>query len=424
MKGRNGSIGLALLGLGLTLLPARGLMAAGFTYKELARLDTKAPGGGMLVNDFEPGRVSGQGEVAFVVDYDASNSEGLYLASNGALIPIEEPGKPVGSAAPDWTFVANGTIGQILSPVGMNAAGDVSFGSDTQKKGDSDIHTGNFLWIRKTGEIVVANLYGANAPDHGTYGDTHGGTWTTVNDQDDVAFASQVSDAAGNFAEGVFVRTNADGKVHTIARPGDKAPDGSTFTRVRRPNLNNAGVVVFEGTTDKDDNVRIYQSKDAKITTLVEPDTDISGIGKLTQVKRPRLNNNGEMIFLGQTDPGWGLYHLTADNKFSAILIPGADLRDGSTLDQVLDKDGSAALVDSGDVAMLLQRAADSSVGVYLLHGGQLATVARNGMDLAGVGTIDDAAGEHVALNSADQVAFQAKFKDGHTGLLLATPVP
>ncbi len=145
MKGRNGSIGLALLGLGLTLLPARGLMAAGFTYKELARLDTKAPGGGMLVNDFEPGRVSGQGEVAFVVDYDASNSEGLYLASNGALIPIEEPGKPVGPAAPDWTFVANGTIGQILSPVGMNAAGDVSFGSDAQKKGDSDIHTGNFL---------------------------------------------------------------------------------------------------------------------------------------------------------------------------------------------------------------------------------------------------------------------------------------
>ena len=183
-------------------------------------------------------------------------------------------------------------------------------------------------------------------------------------------------------------------------------------------------MVVFEGTTDKDDNVRIYQSKDAKITTLVEPDTDISGIGKLTQVKRPRLNNNGEMIFLGQTDPGWGLYHLTADNKFSAILLPGADLRDGSTLDQVLDKDGSAALADSGGVVMLLQRAADSSVGVYLLHGGQLATVARNGMDLAGVGTIDDASGEHVALNSADQVAFQAKFKDGHTGLLLATPVP
>jgi hypothetical protein len=425
-------MGLTLLGLGLALVPARGLRAAGFSYKELARLDTKAPGGGMLVSDFEAGRVSPLGEVAFVVDYDVGNSEGLYLASNGALIPIDEPGRAVGPAAPDWTFRANGVIQQILSPAGMNAAGDVSFGSDVQKKGDPDIHTGNFLWIHKTGQIVVANLYGDDAPDHGKFGDTQGGTWTTVNDQDDVAFASQVSDASGNFAEGVFVRTaagSAGSKVHTIARPGAKAPDGSTFVRVRRPNMNNPGVVVFEGTTDKDDNVRIYQYKDGKITTLAAPDTDLPGIGKVAEVKRPRLNNQGEMIFLGRTDPGWGLYHLMADGKFSAILTPGADLRDGSKLDQVLDKDGSAALADSGDIVMILMRATDSSLGVYVMHAGQLVNVAHNGLDLPGVGTIDvltqpSGQYEHVALNSVGQVAFPATFKDGHTGLVLATPVP
>src|SRR5436309_13221941 len=97
------SAGLALFGVGIALLPVSALWAAGarFSYKEVARLDTKAPGGGMLVNDFEAGRVSPQGEVAFVVDYDAEESEGLYLASNGTLIPIVEPGKAVGAGAPD-----------------------------------------------------------------------------------------------------------------------------------------------------------------------------------------------------------------------------------------------------------------------------------------------------------------------------------
>jgi hypothetical protein len=253
-----------------------------------------------------------------------------------------------------------------------------------------------------------------------------------VNDQDDVAFTSQVSDAAGNFAEGVFVRTaagSAGSKVNTIARPGDKAPDGSTFVRVRRPNLNNAGVVVFEGTTDKDDSVRIYQYKDSKITTLVEPNTNIAGIGMLAEVKRPRLNNQGEMIFLGRPDTSWGLYHMTADGKLSAILTPGADLKDGNKLDEVIDKDGSAALADSGDIVMILKRAADSTLGVYVMHAGQLVDVAPIGTNVPGAGTIDvlsqpSGQYEHVALNSVGQVAFPATFKDGHTGLVLATPVP
>src|SRR5262249_22568127 len=153
-------------------------------------------------------------------------------------------------------------------------------------------------------EMVVLNLPDAPAPDRGNFGNTHGGTWTTVNDQDDAAFAADVSDAQGNFAQGVFVRTAADGKVHTIARPGDKLDDGSTIVQARRPNLNNAGVVVFEGTTDKDDAVRIYRYQAGKVTMLVEPNTDITGIGKLTDVKRPRLNNKGDMIFLGSTGAG------------------------------------------------------------------------------------------------------------------------
>jgi hypothetical protein len=416
------SVGLALFGAGMTLLPALTPWAvgAGITYQEVARLGATAPGGGQLVNDFEAGRVSPQGEVAFVVDYNESNSEGLYLASNGKLIPIVEPGKVIGASVPGWSFVANGPIQQILSPVGMNGAGDISFGSDIQKQGSQDIRSGNFLWIRKTGQYIALDLPDTDAPDHGKFDDTKGGTWTTVNDQDDAAFAALVTDPTGDTAQGVFVRTMADGKVHTVARAGDAAPDGGKFIEARRPNLNNAGEIVFEGHNDKDSDTRIYGYKTGKVTTLVAPNTDYPGIGKLTEVKRPRINNKSEVIFLGSTDAGWGLYHL-AGGTFSALLLPGAALPDGAKLDHVLDKDGSAALADSGNVGVLGVLLADGGTGVYLLAGGQIVPVARDGVTLQGLGALDNADGEHVALNANNQVAFQATFKDGHTGLILAT---
>jgi hypothetical protein len=271
MRERYGSVGLALFGLCLALMPARSAPAADFTYKAVAFLDTTAPGGGKLVNDFEPGSVSGQGEVAFVVDYQPpdSTAEGLYLASEGKLIPIVEPGK---TAVDDWIFTSEGEIDAIVSPVGMNGNGDVSFGCDIQKKGETDVKTGTFLWERKTGKVVAISLPDGDAPGGGKFGTIKGHTWTDVNDQGDVAFSLQVPDASGSVEQGVFVRT-ADGTYHSIARPGDKAPDGSLFTRARRPNINNAGAVVFEGITDKADANGIYRAADGKIEAVATPDT-------------------------------------------------------------------------------------------------------------------------------------------------------
>jgi hypothetical protein len=426
---------MAFIGLGLALLPvsaARGSALIGFTYTEVAKLGIKGPGGGTLVHDFEPGHVSPQGEVAFVVDYDyggndGNNSEALYLASNGTLIPIMEPPNQVGAAAPDWHFIENGPIGEILSPVGMNVTGDIAFGCDIQKKGETDIHTGNFLWIRKTGQMVVANLSGDKAPDFGQFGETHGSTWCSVNDQDDVAFAADVSDSQGNIDQGVFVlMRSTDRKVHTIARPGDKLADGSTIAQARRPNINNAGAVVFEATTDKSNgDVSIYLSQGGKITTLAAPNTNVPGIGQFVAVKRARMNNQGTVVFLGQADSSgnWGLYQWS-NGKVSALLQPNGSLGDGTKLDTVLDKDGSEAIADTGDVAVLVQHGGDNAV--YLIHGGQPISVAHSGQNLGSIGTIDQVVNpsgqfEHVALNTVPQIAFPATFKDGHAGLVLAT---
>jgi hypothetical protein len=415
-------MGVALLGVSLGLLPARHAEGAGFSYKAVAFLDTKAPGGGKLVNDFEPGAMSDQGEVAFVVDYEPpdSDGEGLYLASQGQLIPIEEPNRP---AVTGWTFVPDGPIDQIVSPVGMNANGDVSFGSDIQKAGDSEIRTGAFLWIRKTGTLVPIGLPDEQAPRGGKFGTIPGHTWTDVNDLDDVAFSVMVPDATGNEEQGVFVQ-KADGNLRAVARPGDKLADGATLTRARRPNINNAGTVVFEGRIDRGDATGIYMvGADNKVVAVAAPDTALPGGGKLQEVQNGRLNNKGEVAFLGRTDAGWGVYKM-ADGKITAVATPGADLREGAKLDTVTAKDGSLALSDSGDVAMQVELDGNAGHAVYLFHGGQLEAVAREGMDLPGVGAVDNDASEHVALNSQGQVAFQAKLKDGRTALVVATPIP
>jgi len=305
---------LALLGLGMAVLPARGAGAAGFTYKEVARLGMATPGGNKLVNDFEPGAASDSGDVAFVADDDVAgnggdSSEGLFLATGGTLKAIFEPGQPVGAAAPDWTFVPGGPLGEVSSPVGMNAAGDVSFGSDVQKKGDSTIVVGNFLWKRATNEIVPISIPGTDSGNGKPFGDTHGHSWTSVNDQGDVAFSADVTNDAGDTAEGVFVRL-ADGTLRAVARAGDPAPDGSSFASARRPKINNAGAVVFEGHVGTDGTPGIFLSQDGKISAIATTATMAPEGAKFTDLQSPRLNNKGQILFLGDAGNGWGVYSM------------------------------------------------------------------------------------------------------------------
>jgi hypothetical protein len=426
VKGQHSSvgIGIALGWLSLALLCPPGVRAADFTYSAVAFLDTKAPGGGTLVNDFEPGAVSPQGEVAFVVDYHPpdSDSEALYLASGGQLIPIVEPGKV---ATDDWSFVAGGDIGSFLSPVGMNGNGDVSFGCDIQKKGETDIKTGTFLWQRKSGQVIAVELPDQAAPGGGTFGALHTHTWPDVNDPGDVAFSVDVPDASGAVAQGVFVRM-ADGTYRVVARPGDNAPDGSHFTRAIRPSINNAGAVVFEAITDKDDTSGIYLSENGAIKAIASTGMDAPGGGTFADVQSPRLNNKGEIVFLADAGSGWGAYSVV-DGKLTAVLAHGATLRDGATVDQVKNEDGhqdgTLALSDAGDVALHVDLSGNAGHAIYLLHGSQLVLVAQAGTDLGAVGIVDDAGGNQVAVNNQGQVAFQVKLTDGRTALVLATPV-
>lgn len=397
--------------------------AAGYSsYKAVAYLGDKAPGGATFVDNFQAGAISDQGEVAFISAYPADNSEGLYLASaDRGIIAIVQPGIP---ATDGWTFMGNGPIQQIIGPVSMNAAGDIAFGSDIQK--GNTIGAGNFIWRRATNTFTKLSEPGDPAPGGGTFGDVTGQCWCSLNDRGDALFQAFVPDPNGDPGLGQFLRA-ADGTFSAIVRPGEASPEGGVFSLPRhsRGTVNALGQVAFRADVTKgaDTWTGVYLFDSGKIKPLVTPATDAPGGGKFTQAIDPRLNDNGQIAFMGETAAGLGVYlYEIASGQIKALATPGMTLPGGGKLDGAATSECALAINAAGAVAMLL-KVDDGSMGVYTYHDGLVDGVAHAGMTLPGVGAFDTA--EHcVAIGKQGDVAFQANLHDDRKALVLATPAP
>jgi hypothetical protein len=393
--------------------------AAGYDYKAVAYLDTTAPGGGKLVNDFEAGAISDKGEVAFIVDYNESDSEALYLATDQGLIPIVEPGKP---ATDGWTFVASGPIGMIIGPVSMNASGDIAFGSDIQKGGTTS--SANFVWHRSTQSLTAVNLPGDPAPGGGTFGDVPGQAWTSLNDRGDVLFEALVPNASGDQELGMFLRT-ADGKISAIVRPGDKSPEGGTFSLPKRSRgtLNVSGQIAFRANVEMGSTwTGVYLYQDGKITPIATPAITAPSGAKFVEARDPHINNKGQIAFLGDTGSGFGVY-LYDNGQIKALGTPAMDLPGGGKLEGAGSSECALALNQAGAVAVVL--VSDNGAGVYSFHDGKVEVVARDGMNLPGLGTPDTVPGDKcAAISNLGHVAFQAELPGDKVALVLATPIP
>ena len=116
-----GVSGIALLlaaGLGGIELRDAQAKPAGYIFTPVAFLGDPAPAGGTFVNDFEPGGLNSQGDMAFGADV-STGGEGIFLRHNGQ---ITELGR-TGGAAPGGGSFEFGFLG----PVGLNDRGDMVF---------------------------------------------------------------------------------------------------------------------------------------------------------------------------------------------------------------------------------------------------------------------------------------------------------
>jgi len=90
----------------------------GYTFTKIATLGDAAPGGGTFVNDFEPGGLNSQGDMAFGADV-STGGEGIFLGRKGQ---ITELGRSFETAPDGGTFDFG-----FLGPVGLNDQGDMVF---------------------------------------------------------------------------------------------------------------------------------------------------------------------------------------------------------------------------------------------------------------------------------------------------------
>jgi hypothetical protein len=405
--------------LGAALRLATGGRAAepAYRYEVLATLGTQAAGGGALRGEFKVGAVGNAGEVAYVAGVGSGGAQALFLDTPDDVVRVVSPGA---DAAGGWQFAEKpGLLGGIAAPVAMGPSGDLVFAADLTRAGESG--AGVFRWDRSSGVITAIALPGQPGPGGTTLGNAR--SVPSVAASGAVAFAAGLAapPSAPDDATGLFLLDA--GRLDAVALPGMPAPDGGALLQAGRPSLNNRGLLAFEATQARDNRVTtgIYIAEGAVLRLAVGDGTSLVGGGTLRAAREPRLNDAGDLAFLG--DDGESGVYLKGIVGVSRLAAPGMTVPGGARVRAVATGEGSLALNQRGEVAMQFALEQPRAAGIFLSRGGTLTAVALPGTFLAGVGPLDNV-GEYLAINDQGQIAFQAELADGEIDLVLATPVP
>ena len=149
----------------------------------------------------------------------------------------------------------------------------------------------NGMYALANGQFTTIARDGDAAPGGGTFSlgfpDPRFGP--VISNNGDVAFAADLSTGG----RGVFLFSH--GTLTRIAGPGDPSPDGSTFFFVDAPTINASGQVAFSGETFKGFGVFLYSN--GTLVTVAKPGDRIPPRNSLTFADLPQVNDLGEVAF-------------------------------------------------------------------------------------------------------------------------------
>jgi hypothetical protein len=480
--------------IGITLLLAAGLSGIkphdaqatppGYTFTKIATLGDPAPGGGTFVNDFEPGGLNSQGDIAFGADVSTGASgqpcftppdnrfcEGVFLRHNGQ---VTELGRADGDAPGGGMFE-----GSFLGPVGLNDRGDMVFAFLLQpftQPPPFGVNAGAYRYSHTTGKVTpVVIPYVTPAPGFGT---PFQGVFfqPTVNHSGDVVFAGIVKTSQGvhpargpypGLGLGIF-GADASGQIAKVVVPGDWAPGGGKFDYAVEPWVNDGGDVSFighitgeksavDGFPPQEDEISalgglyVKQGRMGNIITIVHPSSKPGTTSEFRQVFHDVMNNRGDIAFNGDITPLPNsnqniAVFLYSGGKITAIARPGDAMPSGGNLLNASIVGANVHINDAGDVVFsgVLDTGMDvdgvfvNDTGLYQWSDVQLSVIARTGTIIPGIGTVSALASVQLVTppspiatttsgainNDAGQVLFCATMTDGSVVLLLATPGP
>lgn len=448
-----------LLALSLPLVGTVAAAAPGYRFTHVSTLDvTPAPGGGFHTFDFEPYGLNARGDVAFVSDL-TTGGEGVFTGRPGQLRQILRAGQP---APGGGTFGGFGSLGHSA----INDAGDIAvaftLAPATQPLG---VNAGVYRYTRATGTLSAVVVPGVTpAPEGGAF--RGAGFHASLNNRGDIAFAGAIPTFNGirldgqaytGVGMGVF-RADKKGRIVSVASPGDVAPGGGRFDFVTAPWINDRGDVAFgahvageecldfgvpqSANTFCAESVYLKDAVTGKITSLAHQGQPAPGGGAYRLAYSPRLNNRGEVAFIGDLTPPPGLVQQTGVFLYSKgtvrpIARPGDALPGGGRMVTATNTPLGYSLNNRGEVSFAASLDTDGdgisdAAGLYVAGSvGPMRLVARTGTVIPGLGTIaffsfpTDASRVNFAgavLNDNGQLLFQATLTDGRGVLLVASP--
>jgi hypothetical protein len=414
--------GLILLTAGM----ARAAAAPGYQIRRIVQLgdtvgDVRLKAGG----HFQVGTLNDSEQLIFAPsNANGSDSEALIEYAGGQFIPIVIPGQ----TGPLGTWPRN--VG-IAAPVSMNRMGNVVFGTAQLPAGPS---LGVFRRDSKTEQITSIALRGMPAVNNLTFADG-GGATPAINNQDEIAFAAGIKNAAGKVAQGVFF-LGRDGVLQSVVLPDHPLPGGGKVDTALFAylSLNDAGVVGFQVQRQGEKGKSGYLWEKGELTPVAVVGQDAPGGGKFAAVTAVRVNNKNRMALVAARLKSGGpdvLYRF-ANGQLTPVLLPGQAMPDGSTFKALqsyeLDAVGVSAANEAGQHVILarLDEAGQSRTAAYLLEeDGSLSLILKSGAttDLGVITAIGGRNGQDgVGFNSQGQVAVPARFGSGPDTLLLLTP--
>ena len=245
-----------------------------------------------------------------------------------------------------------------------------------------------------------------------------------LNDAGQLAF--EAIDDAGN-----EVLLAGDGPtLDELARQGQPAPSGGTFTRFDDPVINGTGRVAFSARLEVDGRVRtalFAHDPTSGLRLVTQGGEPASGSSTFSWFGEPSIDDDGRVGFFAQTSAGGGLFSSTADGSISTAATEGQPLPNGGHIND-LSRDAPAMLPNGSIVfeanynGTTSGLADDEDLILAARPDGNLVQIARTGDPLLGstIRFIDF--DPEVGTNAAGQVAYSFRLTDGRYGAAIWTP--
>lgn len=284
----------------------------------------------------------------------------------------------------------------------INNSGRILFSAALESDGPGGSQTGIFR-EQEDGQIEAISIGGDLVPDQPIEGARFGNLFINnirLNDQDDVVFRRQVTDASGsNIGFGVFLQSAGE-QLQTISLSGELAPgtEGDfRFGGASSIELSETGELAFASSlvgveTNEPNQFGLFTTRDSEVELVARTgDTTPTSNNEFFTFQELSINRRGQIGFQAT---------LSSSGSFlndSGIFIfdPLSGLREIATIGDLVDVSEDPATTDLREISFL--SLVDGSVNAF-----------DNSRDF---------------FNDRGQVAFLASFTDGTSGLLVSDPI-